>query len=90
MEPLHYPSVNSCPRVRPAILSHMGLAVASDWMFAPDLADGTVQRVLEDWNFRGLIFERCSPSAGWQVQRHARPPISRDRSLLRKEYRPGG
>jgi len=27
----------------------MGLAVASDWMFAPELADRTVRRVLEDW-----------------------------------------
>ena len=35
--------------IRTAILSHMGLAVASDWMFAPELADGTVRRVLEDW-----------------------------------------
>ena len=90
MEPLHYPSVNSCPRVRTAVLSHMSLAIASDWMFAPELADGAVQRVLEDWNFRGSIFGRCSPPAGWQVQRRARSPISRDRSLPRKEYRPGG
>lgn len=35
--------------IRTAVLSHMGLAVASDWMFAPELTDGTVQRVLEDW-----------------------------------------
>ncbi|MDK4723646.1 MULTISPECIES: LysR family transcriptional regulator [Rhizobium] len=35
--------------IRAAVLSHMGLAVASDWMFAPELADGTVKRVLEDW-----------------------------------------
>lgn len=35
--------------IRTAVLSHMGLAVASDWMFAPELLDGTVQRVLEDW-----------------------------------------
>ncbi len=35
--------------IRTAVLTHLGLAVASDWMFAPELADGTVQRVLEDW-----------------------------------------
>lgn len=40
MEPLHYPSVNSCPVVRTAVLSHMGLSVTSNWMFAPELADG--------------------------------------------------
>ena len=27
----------------------MGLAVTSEWMFAPELAGGTVQRVLPDW-----------------------------------------
>ncbi len=36
--------------IRTAVLAHMGLAVASDWMFAPELADGAVQRVLNDWN----------------------------------------
>lgn len=35
--------------IRTAVLSHMGLAVASDWMFAPELADDAVKRVLEDW-----------------------------------------
>ncbi len=36
--------------IRTAVLSHIGLAVASDWMFAPELSDGTVQRVLDDWD----------------------------------------
>ena len=35
--------------IRAAVLAHLGLAVASDWMFAPELADGRVVRVLEDW-----------------------------------------
>nr|WP_166454530.1 LysR family transcriptional regulator [Duganella rivi] len=35
--------------VRTAVLAHMGLAVASEWMFAPELASGQVQRVLQDW-----------------------------------------
>ena len=35
--------------VRAAVLAHLGLTVASDWMFAPELADGRVVRVLEDW-----------------------------------------
>lgn len=35
--------------IRAAVLAHMGLAIASDWMFAPELADGSVKRVLEDW-----------------------------------------
>ncbi len=32
-----------------AVLADMGLAVASDWMFAPELASGAVQRVLPEW-----------------------------------------
>jgi DNA-binding transcriptional LysR family regulator len=29
------------------VLADMGLTINSDWMFAPELADGTVQRLLE-------------------------------------------
>jgi DNA-binding transcriptional LysR family regulator len=35
--------------IRAAVLADMGLAVTSDWMFAPELASGAVQRVLSDW-----------------------------------------
>ncbi len=35
--------------IRAAVLADMGLAVVSDWMFAPELASGTVTRVLPDW-----------------------------------------
>lgn len=43
------PAVNAAEGMRTAILGHMGLAVASEWMFAPELANGTVQAVLTDW-----------------------------------------
>lgn len=36
--------------IRAAVLAHMGLTIASDWMFAPELADGRVLRLLEDWS----------------------------------------
>jgi DNA-binding transcriptional LysR family regulator len=35
--------------IRAAVLADMGLAVASDWMFAPELASGVVTRILPDW-----------------------------------------
>jgi len=35
--------------VRAAVLADMGLAIASAWMFSPELASGAVQRVLADW-----------------------------------------
>lgn len=36
--------------IRAAVLAHLGLTIASDWMFAPELADGRVVRVLENWS----------------------------------------
>ncbi|MCQ4272638.1 LysR substrate-binding domain-containing protein [Pseudomonas kuykendallii] len=35
--------------IRAAVLADLGLAIASDWMFAPELADGRVLRLLENW-----------------------------------------
>ena len=35
--------------IRAAVLADMGLAVASDWMFRPELANGAVERVLPEW-----------------------------------------
>jgi DNA-binding transcriptional LysR family regulator len=36
--------------IRTAVFAHMGLTIASDWMFAPELADGRVCRLLQDWS----------------------------------------
>ncbi|MHC1481299.1 LysR family transcriptional regulator [Frateuria aurantia] len=36
--------------IRTAVLAHMGLTIASDWMFAPELAAGHVVRLLEAWS----------------------------------------
>ena len=41
--------VTAAEGVRAAVVSGQGLAVASEWMFAPELADGTVKAVLPDW-----------------------------------------
>lgn len=35
--------------VREAVFAGMGLAVASEWMFAPEIATGRVLRVLKEW-----------------------------------------
>ncbi|WP_412066264.1 LysR family transcriptional regulator [Rhizobium sp. SYY.PMSO] len=40
--------------IRAAVLADMGLAVASDWMFGPELETGTVVRLLEDWELLPL------------------------------------
>src|ERR1700735_4810396 len=36
--------------VRAAVLADAGIAIVSDWMFAPELATGTVKAVLRDWD----------------------------------------
>ena len=35
--------------IRAAVFADMGLAIASDGIFAPELADGRVLRLLESW-----------------------------------------
>lgn len=41
--------VSAAEGLRAAVLSDMGLTIASDWMFWSELADGSVRRVLTDW-----------------------------------------
>lgn len=40
---------NAAEGVREAVFAGMGLAVASEWMFGPEIKSGKVQRVLSDW-----------------------------------------
>lgn len=48
--------------VRAAVLAHMGLTVASDWMFAQELHEGSVQRVLTEWRLPGIDLWAVFPS----------------------------
>jgi DNA-binding transcriptional LysR family regulator len=41
--------VSAAEGVRAAVLANAGVAIASEWMFAPEIADGTVKVVLQDW-----------------------------------------
>ncbi|WP_176059497.1 LysR family transcriptional regulator [Paraburkholderia sp. BCC1876] len=41
--------VTAAEGVRAAVLADMGVAIASEWMFAPELASGAVQAVVTDW-----------------------------------------
>jgi DNA-binding transcriptional LysR family regulator len=41
--------VSAAEGVREGVLAGLGLTIASEWMFAPDLASGTVISVLDDW-----------------------------------------
>lgn len=46
--------VSAAEGVRAAVLAHMGLTVASEWMFAPELVSGQVRRVLADWTLPAI------------------------------------
>ena len=41
--------VSAAEGVRAAVLANAGIAVASQWMFSPEIVDRTVQMVLQDW-----------------------------------------
>ncbi|WP_144152131.1 LysR family transcriptional regulator [Paraburkholderia sp. BCC1885] len=55
-------SVSAAEGIRTAVLGHMGLAVASEWMFSPELADGTVQAVLTEWTLPSIDIWAVFPS----------------------------
>ena len=41
--------VSAAEGVRAAVLANAGIAIVSEWMFAPEIADSTVKVVLQDW-----------------------------------------
>jgi DNA-binding transcriptional LysR family regulator len=46
--------VTAAEGVRAAVLADLGLAIASEWMLAPELASGEVISVLNDWSLPGI------------------------------------
>jgi DNA-binding transcriptional LysR family regulator len=46
--------VSAAEGVREAILSDAGIAITSEWMFAPEIANGTVKVVLQNWELPQL------------------------------------
>jgi DNA-binding transcriptional LysR family regulator len=41
--------VSAAEGVRAAVLANAGIAIAAEWMFAPEIGDGTIKVVLQDW-----------------------------------------
>lgn len=54
--------VSSAEGVRAAVLADMGLTIASDWMFSPELASGRVRAVLTDWQLDPIDLWAVFPS----------------------------
>jgi len=46
--------VSAAEGVRAAVLANAGIAITSEWMFAPEIKDGTVKVVLQDWQLPRL------------------------------------
>ena len=46
--------ISAAEGVRAAVFAHAGIAIVSEWMFTPEIADGTVKAVLGDWNLPQL------------------------------------
>ncbi|KMO19332.1 LysR family transcriptional regulator [Methylobacterium indicum] len=46
--------VSAAEGLRAAVLADIGLTIASDWMFAPELASGAVRRLLLPWSLPAI------------------------------------
>jgi len=64
-------SVSAAEGMRTMVLNGMGLAIASEWMFSPELADGSIQPVLTDWELPPIDLWAVFP-AGRLVSAKAR------------------
>jgi DNA-binding transcriptional LysR family regulator len=67
--------VTAAEGVRAAVLAGMGLAIASEWMFEPELRQGTVRAVLPDWELPPMDLWAVFPS-GRRASAKARAFIS--------------
>ncbi|MDR6583866.1 LysR family transcriptional regulator [Herbaspirillum sp. BH-1] len=53
---------NAAEGIRAGVLAGIGLTIVSDWMFAPELADGSVQRLLPDWSLPEIALWAVFPT----------------------------
>jgi DNA-binding transcriptional LysR family regulator len=66
--------VSAAEGVRAAVLADIGLTIASAWMFGPELASGTVKRVLVDWSLPDIDV--------WAVYPTGRMPSAKARAFI--------
>ena len=66
-------NLSAAEGVRAAVLSDMGIAITSSWMFQPELSSGAVQRVLADWELPALDL--------WAVYPTGRMPSAKARAF---------
>lgn len=79
-------SVNAAEGVRAAVLADMGMAITSEWMFASELKNGTVQSVLSDWTLPPVGLWAVFPT-GRMASRKARAFVTFVEKTLGLELR---
>jgi DNA-binding transcriptional LysR family regulator len=67
--------VTAAEGVRAAVFAGLGLAIASEWMFGPELRNGTVRPVLQDWELPPLDLWAVFPT-GRRASAKARAFVS--------------
>lgn len=77
-------SVNAAEGLRAAVLAHQGLTMASEWMFAPELANGAVREVMKDWTLPNQDLSAVFPT-GRMASAKARAFVEYVQGLLTKE-----
>lgn len=73
--------VSAAEGVREAVLADHGLTLASEWMFAPELASGAVKTVMHDWTLPDLDLWAVFPT-GRLVSAKARAFVEYIQGLL--------
>ena len=65
--------VSAAEGVRAAVFANSGIAIISEWMVAPEIVDGTVKAVLQDWEL--------PPMDLWAVFPAGRTPTTKARTF---------
>lgn len=60
--------INAAEGIREAVLSGIGLTIASEWMFDPELKDGRVRAAMDDWHLPPRPVGRISDWASGQCE----------------------
>lgn len=76
--------VNAAEGLRAAVLAHQGLTMASEWMFAPELANGAAREVLKDWTLPNQDLWAVFPT-GRMASAKARAFVEYVQGLLTKD-----
>ena len=76
--------ITAAEGVREAVLSGLGLAIASEWMFTPELRTGAVKAVLQDWELPPMELWAVSP-AGRRASAKARAFIAFVEEILGRQ-----